>query len=95
MDPRSCGYCCFPACGDGDGRAPFVIQCAAGKAQTAEEIIIEVMGRIVTIEHERGIKIDWESELPTAAEFTARDTINAMGRALTKAGIPNNLTKDE
>lgn len=36
--------------------------------------------------------VDWEKHLPKGkTEFTAREVTNAVGRALTEAGVPNNL----
>lgn len=39
--------------------------------------------------------LDWESELTTAGPgpYTARQVVNAIGEAATKAGVPNNLVK--
>lgn len=39
------------------------------------------------------LKLDWESELTTAGPgpYTARQVVNAVGAAATKAGVPNNL----
>lgn len=78
------------------GARPFVLKCAAGEAENSDEIISALMGKLVEIEQERGIKIDWESQLPSgAASFSAREVVNAIGRALTSAGVPNNLAKEE
>ena len=69
--------------------------CTIPEGTPANEIVKTLIGKIAEIEHVRGIVIDWMAELwPLEGhEYTTREVVNAMGRALTKAGIPNNLEK--
>lgn len=76
------------------GARPFVIPCAAVGASNADAIVNALIGKVVEIEAERGITIDWMALLPEGREYAARDVVNAIGDALTAAGIENNLTKE-
>lgn len=64
-------------------------------AATAEDIVNTLIGKVIEIEAERGIKIDWLAKLPPGDAHTSRDVVNAIGLALTEAGIPNNLFREE
>lgn len=63
-------------------------------AATAEDVVSTLIGKVIEIEAERGIKIDWMAKLPPGDAHSSRDVVNAIGLALTEAGIPNNLYRE-
>ncbi len=77
------------------GSRPFVLPCSVHDAKDADGIVDALIGQVADIEVERGIKIDWMKRLPAGADgFTAREIVNAIGIALTDAGVPNNLVRE-
>jgi len=59
-----------------------------------QRIVKALIERVADEELRTGKEIDWMAKLdPAKAEYTARDVVNAIGAALTEAGIPNNLVK--
>jgi len=70
------------------------IDCVASGATTPQEIVDALIARVAEVEAARGVSIDWIGQLPTGRqEYTARDIVNAIGRALTEAGIENNFER--
>lgn len=52
------------------------------------ELLVEAEGRM-------GRPVEWEKHLPQGkAKYTAREVCNAIGAALTEAGVENNLFQE-
>jgi hypothetical protein len=61
---------------------------------TPEPTMDALMGILVAAEKQLGRVLDWEKHLPEGEPlYTTRDVCNAIGAALTEAGIPNNLKR--
>lgn len=64
------------------------------KKVEAENLVPWLMGVVADKEKELGQDIPWQEHLPKGKEeWTAREIFNAVGRAFTQLGIPNNLEK--
>ena len=61
------------------------------KEARAEDVASKIVKSLV--ERCADLGVDWEPELPKKEAFTSREVVDAIGRALKKAGIPNNLER--
>lgn len=73
----------------------MTVPCFGGRAQTAEELVDSLMIYVSELEAQRGEAIDWLSRLPAGQDdYSSRDVVNAIGKALTAAGVQNNLVRE-
>lgn len=58
----------------------------------ADEVVRGLMRVVLEQERQLGRKLDWERHLPPGRDgYTTREICNAVGLALTEAGVQNNL----